>query len=91
MFGAKDKIEEVEVTEHGYDVKTRTIRDEAMESSVVSDEPPEHFVERIDEEGGTVYAIPFMDALRGAIRKRRGVDVEASTDSDVPATAGSDE
>ncbi len=70
MFGNRDRIEEVAVTDDGYEVITRRPQTADVES-VKDDSPPEHFVEPIEQDGGTVYAIPFMEALREALRRKR--------------------
>lgn len=40
------------------------------------DAPPEHFVEKVADEGGDVYVVPMLEALFATLRARRSPTIE---------------
>ena len=48
------------------------------EDEPAPDAPPERFVQKVDDEAGPVFLSPIVEALRDALRARRGGDRDAS-------------
>lgn len=71
MLGNRERLLAVEETEdQGY--ATRARAPSGLEARrEARDAPPEAFVQRVSDEGGDVYVIPFVEALREWVRKRR--------------------
>jgi hypothetical protein len=80
MLGARERLLAVEPTEdqQGYATSAQApggvpTRREAR------DAPPEGFVEKVTDDGGDVYMVPMLEALRDWVRRRRGL---AGADAD---------
>ncbi len=75
MFSSSNRVTEVRELDAGVEVGAR--RDGGVESkSVIADEPPVAFSEKLETEGGTVYVVPFIEAFRAWLSKRRAADEE---------------
>lgn len=70
MFGENSRVTEVaDAPEGGMEVRARG---DGVETRLVADDaPPSAFVEKIEHEGGDVYIVPFVEAFRAWLRKRR--------------------
>jgi len=72
MFGHKERIEEVSVREGeagGYEVRSSGPED-LNRITVAEESVPEHFVEKVPSEGGSVLFVPFLEALRRSLKRR---------------------
>ena len=79
-LGARERLLAVETTEepHGYATRAHEPGGVAPRKEA-RDAPPEGFVERVQDEGGDVYMVPMLEALRDWVRRRRGL---AGADAD---------
>lgn len=83
MLGNRERLLAVEETEnHGYATRARTPSG-VEDRREGTDSPPERFVEKVSDEGGDVYLVPFLDHLREWVRRRRagspGTTAEAAS------------
>lgn len=71
MFGSKERVEEIAPTEGdtGYEIRSREPQAPGRVTSA-EDMAPEGFVEKVKTEGGDVYYVPFLEALRSALKRR---------------------
>lgn len=68
MLGSRSRVLSVE---EDHTIRAREERGYAEHRTSAPDAPPEAFVEKVADEGGDVYVMPFMDALRAALRGKR--------------------
>lgn len=82
MLGARERLLAVESTEDQQGYATRAHAPGGVaERKEARDAPPENFVEKVPDEGGDVYMVPMLEALREWVRRRRGL---AGADADPP-------
>lgn len=71
MLGTRERVVSVsETSDHTYAVTAQT-PGAPERLSENRDAPPEAFVQKLNEEGGTVYVAPMLEALRELLRRRR--------------------
>lgn len=91
MLGSRDRVLSVEETEgNGYAVKGRT---PAVMEVVPQqgDQPPEAFVERLPHEGGDVYFVPVLEALREWLRKGRKETLPSPSENPQTVSSGQED
>lgn len=76
MLRSRDRVLSYEDTPEGHRVNG--------DAGQTPDAPPVAFVAKHSEEGGDVYVAPVLDALRAALRRRRGPRAE---DAPTPSAA----
>lgn len=76
MFGTHERVTEITPTETGYEVGAKAPGD-VEKKATVEEGPPRAFVERMAYDGGDLYVIPFMEALRGWLARKRENATEA--------------
>lgn len=82
MIGARDRVLTVEESaEQGYAVTAAGEGGYAAHAEG-RDAPPEAFVERISDEGGDVYVVPMLEALRQWVKRRRGDGGQADAEGE---------
>lgn len=88
MLGNRERLLAVEETEdQGY--ATRAHAPGGLEARRESrDAPPEAFVQRVSDEGGDVYVIPFVEALREWVKRRRAAAHDAADATAASPTEG---
>ena len=90
MLGARERLLTVEPTEdqQGYATRAQT-PGHAPTRREARDAPPEGFVAKIPDEGGDVYMVPLLEALRDWVRRQRGLpgaDADPTPATTEPAT-----
>lgn len=72
MFSNRERVEEIAPMEGevGYEIRARAPEDVGRITQG-SDAPPENFVEKLPSEGGDVYYVPFLEALRNVLKRKQ--------------------
>jgi hypothetical protein len=75
MLGARERLLAIEPTEdqQGYATRAHEPGGGIAPRKEASDAPPEGFVHKVADEGGDVYVVPMLEALRDWVRRRRGL------------------
>lgn len=83
MLGSRSRVLSVE---ENYAVRTRGERGYREHAAGTGDAPPAAFVEKVSDEAGDVYVMPFLEALRAALRGRRADPSKVEPEHTSPAT-----